>query len=55
VEPLGADSLVWAKKGGTSVQLRVTADEPIQVGTPVALAPDARRINLFDAASGRRL
>ena len=55
VEPLGADALVWARKDRTSVQLRVAADHPITVGTPVALAPDPRRANLFDTETGRRL
>ncbi len=55
VEPLGADALVWARRDRTSIQLRVTTDEPVKVGTPVALAPDPRRANLFDTETGRRL
>ncbi|GAB5376762.1 MAG: sn-glycerol-3-phosphate ABC transporter ATP-binding protein UgpC [Acuticoccus sp.] len=55
VEPLGADSLVWVRKGDTAIQLRVPGDEPVRAGTPVTLSPDPRRLNLFDTATGRRL
>ncbi|WMS42925.1 ABC transporter ATP-binding protein [Acuticoccus sp. MNP-M23] len=55
VEPLGADALVWVRKGAVALQMRVPGDTAPAVGQPVTLAADLDRLNLFDTASGRRL
>ncbi len=55
VEPLGADALVWVRKGKVALQMRVPGDSAPRVGTPVTLVPDLDRLNPFDTASGRRL
>jgi len=55
VEPLGADTLVFATMLGHPVALRVRAEVRPQRGAPVQLSFDPGRVHLFDAVTGKRL
>jgi multiple sugar transport system ATP-binding protein len=55
VEPLGADTLVFATMAGHGVSARVRPDVRPQRGAHIHLSFDIDRIHLFDAATGRRL
>jgi multiple sugar transport system ATP-binding protein len=56
VEPMGADSLVWLRRGAeTSLSVRLDGDTRVADGDrlPVAFPPE--RLSLFDDATGARL
>jgi len=55
VEPLGADTLVFATMAGHQMAVRVRPDSRPQRGAPVHLSFDLDRVHLFDAATGKRL
>jgi ABC-type sugar transport system ATPase subunit len=55
VEPLGADTLVFASMVGHQMALRVRPEVRPQRGMSVRLSLDLERAHLFDAATGRRL
>ncbi|HLZ04454.1 MAG TPA: sn-glycerol-3-phosphate ABC transporter ATP-binding protein UgpC [Bradyrhizobium sp.] len=55
VEPLGADTLVFATMAGHQMAVRVRPDARPQRGSPVHLSFDLDRVHLFDAATGKRL
>ena len=55
VEPLGADTLVFARSGAHRLVLRVAGDTVVKVGDSLPLVIDAEHALLFDATSGERL
>ena len=55
VEPLGADTLVFATMAGHPMAVRVRPELRPQRGMSVHLSFDLARAHLFDAATGRRL
>ena len=55
VEPLGADTLVFASMVGHQMALRVRPEVRPQRGMSVRLNLDLERAHLFDATTGRRL
>ena len=54
IEPLGSDTLVYFKLGGSDVVARVPPSTPAARGEPLALDVDAAQIHLFDSATGTR-
>ncbi len=55
VEPLGADLLAWTRAAGQAVSVRLPAEADVKPGDTLPLVLPARRLNLFDAATGERL
>ncbi len=55
IEPLGADNLVWCGDGSLAIEVRLPGERPVQLGAPLTLGLDPRRISLFAADSGERL
>jgi multiple sugar transport system ATP-binding protein len=55
VEPMGSDQLAWLRLGGQSLSMRLPADTHAAIGEQFTLHLPADKVNLFDAASGRRL
>ena len=55
VEPMGSDQLAWLRLGGHALSMRLPAEARILTGEPISLRLPADKLNLFDAASGRRL
>ncbi|MBL8698280.1 MAG: ABC transporter ATP-binding protein [Alphaproteobacteria bacterium] len=55
VEPMGADSLVWCRSGGTSISVRLDGERRARLGETARLDFSRERLSLFDEASGRRL
>jgi multiple sugar transport system ATP-binding protein len=55
VEPLGADTLVFATMAGHPMAVRVRPDLRLQPRRPIHLSFGLDRAHVFDAATGRRL
>lgn len=55
VEPMGSDQLAWLRLGDHPLSMRLPADAPATAGGSIPLRLPADKLNLFDAASGRRL
>jgi multiple sugar transport system ATP-binding protein len=55
VEPMGSDQLAWVRLGSRSLSMRLPADARAATGDKLRLRLPADKLNLFDAASGRRL
>jgi len=55
VEPMGSDQLAWLKLGDHPLSMRLPAEAKIVAGGTVPLRLPADKLNLFDAATGRRL
>jgi multiple sugar transport system ATP-binding protein len=55
IEPMGSDQLAWLRLGGRPLSMRLPADIPAAVGDKLMLRLPADKLNLFDAATGRRL
>jgi multiple sugar transport system ATP-binding protein len=55
VEPLGADTLVFATMVGHPMSLRVRPDVRPQPGMSIQLSFELDRVHLFDATTGKRL
>ena len=55
VEPMGADSLLWASVGEESISIRVGPDDVHQTGEKVDVFFQPNFASLFDAESGVRL
>jgi len=55
VEPMGSDQLAWLRLASQPLSMRLPADTPIAAGQSLQLRLPADKLNLFDAASGRRL
>ncbi|WP_274626651.1 ABC transporter ATP-binding protein [Arvimicrobium flavum] len=55
VEPMGSDTLIWAKLGGQNFAMRLPSERSPNVGDKVTIGFDPMRASLFDASSGSRL
>jgi multiple sugar transport system ATP-binding protein len=55
VEPMGCDQLAWLRLGSQALSMRLPAEARIAAGESISLRLPADKLNLFDAASGRRL
>jgi multiple sugar transport system ATP-binding protein len=55
VEPLGADTLVFASMVGHPMAVRVRPEMRPQQGMPIHLSFDLDRVHWFDATTGKRL
>jgi multiple sugar transport system ATP-binding protein len=55
VEPMGADTLVWTKLGGTNFTFLVDSEDQLAVGERTTISFDPGRASLFDDATGNRL
>jgi len=53
VEPMGSDTLVWAKLGGQDFSMRTTSERAPEVGDRATIGFDPMRGSLFDAAGLR--
>ena len=55
VEPMGADTLVWAKLGDQNFSFRVETERALAVGDRVEIGFDPGRVSIFDAEGGERI
>ena len=55
VEPMGADTLVWTKLGGTNFAFLVDSENRLNVGERITIGFDPGRASLFDDAAGDRM
>jgi multiple sugar transport system ATP-binding protein len=55
VEPMGSDQLAWLRLGGQPLSMRLPAEADTAAGGALPIRLPAEKLNLFDAASGRRL
>lgn len=55
VEPMGSDTLVWAKLGGQDFTLRVDSEHALGVGQKVRIGFDPGRASIFHLEDGSRL
>ena len=55
VEPMGSDLLAWVRLADTPLAIRLPAEAEIAAGDSVDVRFPARRLNLFDTATGERL
>jgi multiple sugar transport system ATP-binding protein len=55
VEPMGSEQLAWLRLGRHPLSMRLPAETHLVVGQSIPLRLPADKLNLFDAASGRRL
>ncbi|MBD0414199.1 ABC transporter ATP-binding protein [Oryzicola mucosus] len=55
VEPMGSDTLVWARLGGQNITMLVSSERSPRVGEMVTIGFDPMRASLFDGANGDRL
>jgi multiple sugar transport system ATP-binding protein len=55
IEPMGAETLVWARLGANAVSIRAPGERQFAIGETVYLSLPPARLSLFDAAGGKRL
>jgi len=55
VEPMGADTLVWAILDGREFRFRVDGQSELREGEKVRIGFDPARASIFDAATELRL
>ncbi len=55
IEPMGSEKLAWTRVGTSRLSVRLPEETPVAIGDRLRLQVPAHRLNLFDAASGRRL
>ncbi|WP_299372896.1 ABC transporter ATP-binding protein [uncultured Tateyamaria sp.] len=55
VEPMGSDTLAWAKLAGQSVRIRMDGQAAVRTGDRITIGFDPARASLFDRASEDRL
>ena len=55
IEPMGAESLVWSRLGAVAVSARISSERSMQLNEAISLHLPARRMSLFDTASGNRI
>ena len=55
VEPMGSDTLVWAKFGGNNFRMRMDGQARVHRGDPLDIGIDPARSSLFDKATEVRL
>ncbi|MGC4026772.1 MAG: ABC transporter ATP-binding protein [Mesorhizobium sp.] len=53
MEPMGSDTLVWAKLGGSNFAFRVEAENRLQPGDVTRIGFDPARASIFDADDNR--
>ncbi len=51
----GAERIAWGRVGENEIAMRLSPEVPVQVGMTYGLGIHLHRVNLYDAASGRRL
>ncbi len=55
VEPMGSDTLVWAKFGGKEFRIRMDGQARVRPGDPLTIGIDPSRASLFDKKTEERL
>ncbi|WP_284945737.1 ABC transporter ATP-binding protein [Acidisoma cladoniae] len=55
LEPIGSETIVWARCAGRRISVRAEADAGFAAGTPLMLDFDLARASFFDTKSGDRL
>jgi multiple sugar transport system ATP-binding protein len=55
VEPMGSDTLVWAKVSGTDLRLRMDGQARVAEGDRITVGFSAAQAHLFDQATEKRL
>ncbi|MFD2263813.1 ABC transporter ATP-binding protein [Lacibacterium aquatile] len=55
VEPMGADTLVWASANGVTFAIRLDGEREIRPGDTLPISIPVTHVSLFDAATGRRI
>jgi multiple sugar transport system ATP-binding protein len=55
VEPMGSESVIWARLNDVPLSLVLQGDKRLRVGETIRIAFPGRQLNLFDAALGTRL
>ena len=55
VEPMGSDTIAWAKLGQQSFTFRADSELDLDTGQTIQLGFDPARASIFDAASGERI
>jgi multiple sugar transport system ATP-binding protein len=55
IEPMGAETLVWARLGANAVSIRAPGERQFAIGETVYLSLPPARLSLFDAAGDKRL
>ena len=55
VEPMGSDTIAWAKLGQHSFTFRAESELDLEVGQKIRLGFDPARASLFEAATGERI
>jgi multiple sugar transport system ATP-binding protein len=55
VEPMGSDTLIWAKLGRQDIAMRLPSERAPRVGDQVSIGFDPMRASLFNASTGMRL
>jgi len=55
IEPMGADTLVWAKFSGQPFRIRLPGLFPIKVGEPITIGITCGSTSLFDRETEERL
>ena len=55
VEPMGSDQLAWTRSAARRCRCGCRRKHPSRAGDTLSIAVPADRLNIFDAASGRRL
>jgi multiple sugar transport system ATP-binding protein len=55
VEPMGADSLVWARSGQGTISARVDGDTGFEAGQSLHAHFPPSQVSVFDAGSGERI
>jgi len=55
VEPMGADTLVWATREGVTFAMRLDGEQQVAPGDILPVAIPISHVSLFDAGTGRRV
>jgi len=55
VEPMGSESVIWSRIGGTPFSILVQGEKRMKIGEKLRVVFPAAQLNLFDAAIGTRL
>ena len=55
IEPMGSESLVWAKAGSASISAKIVEDPGYCEGKPLAAHFLPSQVSVFDAATGERI
>ena len=55
IEPMGADTLAWARVANAPLSIRTDSELNLKTGDEIRFGVDVKRCSLFDAESGERL